>query len=471
MQKKYFIIISFIFNVILLQGQTSSANVPISITYSENEIFSLKSISYDNEYSTLRGKSIIYKNGQEFYSINRSFDLYNSAKFRLVLSNDGSTVIYFTDHSNYDGDEFKNVTIYKNGVLIDSFDSHEFVKCDYKKEKCGLFYKTTEWEIQKNIKDYPDNEININKERFLIDNYLLVNDGIIYLIDKRKIVIKYSIDELKFIEKEDFNIIYEKLKKLKSPKSIIEYYDYYTKSHKYLSDIEELNSTNTLSSGIAKLFKLKYVDSNNKTYRKYSLYKFDLSGYIKRGGGFEIEKLDCDTAVFNKKKILNYLNNTIFKTDSLIPKQVDKLYKESFFGGFRHKNLIKAKKVTRLKKEKRIEDYKKRLKLDTIDGLYIPKNLLETNIKLDERLNFESKQDILKVEHSWMLNSHLGGLGMWIRNNWGINGGSRLANYFYKRGIYNRDNISGIIIDEYIAWLKEDKNSWERWEKSNPEKK
>ena len=33
------------------------------------------------------------------------------------------------------------------------------------------------------------------------------------------------------------------------------------------------------------------------------------------------------------------------------------------------------------------------------------------------------------------------------------------------------DEISGIIIEEYIKWLKGDKESWKKWEKENPEKK
>ena len=70
-----------------------------------------------------------------------------------------------------------------------------------------------------------------------------------------------------------------------------------------------------------------------------------------------------------------------------------------------------------------------------------------------------------------MFNSHGGGLGMWIRNNWVINGGSRLLIYFNERGITDRDYISGIIIDEYVKWLKEEINAAENWENENPIKK
>nr|WP_291099728.1 DUF6794 domain-containing protein [Empedobacter sp. UBA7611] len=67
-----------------------------------------------------------------------------------------------------------------------------------------------------------------------------------------------------------------------------------------------------------------------------------------------------------------------------------------------------------------------------------------------------------------MFNSHMGGLGMWIRNNWGINGGSRLSKYFNDRNIgkqmFGNDAISGLIISQYILWLKGDKTAWKKWE-------
>lgn len=44
------------------------------------------------------------------------------------------------------------------------------------------------------------------------------------------------------------------------------------------------------------------------------------------------------------------------------------------------------------------------------------------------------------------------GLGMWMRNEWGLWGGSRLAAYFNGIGIYHPDDMSAIILDSY--WRK-----------------
>ena len=67
-----------------------------------------------------------------------------------------------------------------------------------------------------------------------------------------------------------------------------------------------------------------------------------------------------------------------------------------------------------------------------------------------------------------MIQYHLG-LGMWIRNNWGLWGGSRLQKYFRDKGITHPDNMSAIILNFYYDWIHGQKESWRDWEK-NPKK-
>ena len=58
------------------------------------------------------------------------------------------------------------------------------------------------------------------------------------------------------------------------------------------------------------------------------------------------------------------------------------------------------------------------------------------------------------------------GLGMWIRNNWGLRSGSRLQKYFRDRKIVHPDNMSGIILDYYHDWLNGKKDTWKEWEQN-----
>lgn len=45
------------------------------------------------------------------------------------------------------------------------------------------------------------------------------------------------------------------------------------------------------------------------------------------------------------------------------------------------------------------------------------------------------------------------GLGMWLRNNWGLWAGERMAEYFAGIGIYHPDDMSGILLDSYWRYL------------------
>src|SRR5690606_6213892 len=79
-----------------LCAQHSSEKVPISEIYSSNGIFELKSISFDNEFPTLRGVSHVLLSdsvNDTLYSINRSFDLFYDWYF-AAISNDGRKIIY-----------------------------------------------------------------------------------------------------------------------------------------------------------------------------------------------------------------------------------------------------------------------------------------------------------------------------------------------------------------------------------------
>ena len=80
---------------------------------------------------------------------------------------------------------------------------------------------------------------------------------------------------------------------------------------------------------------------------------------------------------------------------------------------------------------------------------YVPKDLAECFSVLKKRLRPE---DIAKFKAGSVAGTgryHFG-LGMWMRNEWGLWGGSRLAKYFRKNsertGVRHPDDISGLIL-------------------------
>ena len=82
-------------------------------------------------------------------------------------------------------------------------------------------------------------------------------------------------------------------------------------------------------------------------------------------------------------------------------------------------------------------------------GVLIPKNLEEAFKELDKMLSPELKKGIKDGTENDL---HMG-LGMWIRNNWGLWKGFDLAKWFNKLGIGHPDNMSGIILNSYALHL------------------
>lgn len=457
----------------------STEVVPISETYSSNGEYKLLSISYDDEFPNLKGESFVTYTQEydsigvrkKFYKINRSFDVYEGNPFFVAISNDGRKIIYLTNYLYEIGVENKNITYYVDGKLDQTFTTEEFINCNKDKEKCELFYDN-QYQVYEGrsatIKQYK-NTVS-EKNIFLSKSFVFNKNDTIYVVDGRKKVTLFDIDKGKVIDsKIDFDSIYPKIKNIEPFKSRISYYKY---PYKYVVDIQDLENKEKLSERIGKISGLKFISVNDSTFHKYKLFRMELSGYLDRKGNFEIEKLEADP-IFDKKQIENYILNTKFKTDFL-PREVDKIYVSRFFGGYRNYDDKIAEQETIKEKERRKEEYKKRLTLEKIDDIYIPKNLLESLTELDRILNYENKKQLIESKDSWQFNSHMGGLGMWIRNNWGINGGSRLLKYFNDRNIgkemFGNDEISGVIIEQYILWLKGNKNAWKKWEKQNPKK-
>ena len=479
MKKFYFYLVCLIFLSNNLFSQISTEVVPISETYSSNGEYKLLSISYDNEFPNLKGESFITYTQEydsigvrkNFYKINRSFDVYEGHPFFVAISNDGRKIIYLTNYLYESGVENKNIAYYVDGKLDKTFTTEEFINCDKNQEKCELFYDN-QYQVYEGrsatVKQYKKTVS--EQEIYLSKSFVFNKNDTIYVVDGRKKVTLFDIDKGKIIDsKIDFDSIYTKIKNLEPFKSRISYYKY---PYKYVVDIQDLENNEKLSERIGKISGLKFISINDSTFHKYKLFRIELSGYLDRKGNFEIEKLETDP-IFDRKQIENYILSTKFKTD-FIPREVDKIYVSRFFGGYRNYDDKIAEQETIKEKERRKEEYKRRLTLVKIDDIYIPKNLYESLTELDRILNFENKKQLIESKDSWQFNSHMGGLGMWIRNNWGINGGSRLLKYFNDRNIgkemFGNDEISGVIIEQYILWLKGNKNAWKKWEKQNPKK-
>jgi hypothetical protein len=96
------------------------------------------------------------------------------------------------------------------------------------------------------------------------------------------------------------------------------------------------------------------------------------------------------------------------------------------------------------------EAYIERTKKDTLNGLYIPKNIDECIVEFDKVYEEKSKQTFKDQDEQKAVSMAYGfGPGLWIRNNWGLWGGSRLQKYFIDLNVSDPEAMSWIILTSY----------------------
>lgn len=98
--------------------------------------------------------------------------------------------------------------------------------------------------------------------------------------------------------------------------------------------------------------------------------------------------------------------------------------------------------------------------MDTLNGVYIPKDLKEAMLELDKLLPEEDKQEIKSLSSRDQTLKYHHNLGMWIRNNWALWGGSRLALYLREKGVMEPDGMSAVILSFYHDWLTQKDINW-----------
>ena len=105
---------------------------------------------------------------------------------------------------------------------------------------------------------------------------------------------------------------------------------------------------------------------------------------------------------------------------------------------------------------------------DSIDGIYIPRNLEESFHFLDTMLHAETISLIRSLPDRKAMSEFHFVLGMWLRNNWGFWAGSRFQQYFVQRGVEHPDNMSGILLEYYYDYLHGNHQGWRTFDTTIP---
>lgn len=81
-------------------------------------------------------------------------------------------------------------------------------------------------------------------------------------------------------------------------------------------------------------------------------------------------------------------------------------------------------------------------------GYYIPRDLDDALVELDRILPSHEKL-LMRLGSEEDMNRWHFGVGVWLRNNWGMWSGSRMSRFFNGLGIVQADDMSGIIFTSY----------------------
>lgn len=98
-------------------------------------------------------------------------------------------------------------------------------------------------------------------------------------------------------------------------------------------------------------------------------------------------------------------------------------------------------------------EHSKLIKQDSINGIYIPKDIKDCISQLKMYIPDSIVEQIKGMSEQEFTSSFHLGFGMWIRNNWGLWGGSRLQIYLMNLGLSHPDEMSDFILTYYYNWL------------------
>lgn len=87
------------------------------------------------------------------------------------------------------------------------------------------------------------------------------------------------------------------------------------------------------------------------------------------------------------------------------------------------------------------------------DSIYIPKDIKDCIRVLDSIVPDSTKAQYVAIDEPAFIGASHFGMGLTIRNTWGLWRGSRLSEYFVKKGVHHLDDMSGIILRCYHRHL------------------
>ncbi|MFD0999948.1 DUF6794 domain-containing protein [Ohtaekwangia kribbensis] len=401
--------------------------------YSENEKFFVNSTPFSDQVWTDLGKTVVVSADdtlKPIITINRYF-----SPDYLFLSNDGQSLFYLDNWIDPSvTDESGILTHYHRGAVNHIYTLSDFNLTDSTLTPALLYnsYSESDSAIQ-----FPF----INKS-----NNVQVSGDTLSLLLESGMVYTFSIATGEIMKKE----------LLTSFLSSHTVQPAKRRTKNYTIDIPTQFGLPKLENGreywtvLEEKMNVVFLEGNNRDFEQnYKHYMFEILIAIDSTGKCEelqIEMLDN----FYREEISKLFRTLRFNKEE-IPDGIEKWYFR-YITGFRKKSASVARKERKQEIKQDKLEYKKRIQQDSIDHVYIPADLQDCFKQLDKLLSSADKQSFANASENSLDKYHMG-LGLWIRNNWGLWKGSRLSNHFNKLGVFHPDDMSGIVIRFYHRYL------------------
>ena len=444
-------IISFLALVFLatsLPAQFDCTYRNIITVYSTNGDYYARATPYYNFDLSPYGKTEVYnaRTNQLLYTIPECL-----SKGFLFLSNDGTSLLHLVDlEYKSDREAFSHaLTLYRNGLKAKQVSLKELTFCDSCDDVGYLFFRiedTIVYEEGRLKRVY--NSAATQCEQALHKRAACIIDDTVLLCNSNRHLLKIYLSTGE-ITSLPFDTNHCALMR-QTPSPRID-----TVKFSCPSGYVTVQGYDSGEEALAK--KLGMAPQGDTWYPRYKYYYVKMLLRIDRQGKATIVRIDNRDSL-PENRLRKAVDDMTFYTDNF-PDSVDFWYQE-LFGTMRKRNWFVARREGKIEQAKEQAAYQRRLVADSIDGVYIPRNLEESFHVLDTMLSAKNIQLIRSLPGRDAMSAFHFGVGMWLRNNWGFWGGSRLQQYFVQRGVTHPDNMSGALLEYYYDYLHGYHQGW-----------
>jgi len=437
-----------------------AASGQIGLTYpyfltSSDGAFYLKSIPHASQMHYEVGRTEVYRAVDS--SIVYQIDKY-LAPDGVVLSNDGQSILYTRSEMTLSSiDSTAVLELFRNGQLVRSYHFTDLLEKDQEMYYQGLFYFDRNNYTFEDGTDRLDDDL--PEHLRTVSEITLSTDGVNAFIAARdSSIMIFDLSNGELIERMPFDKAVQFILANFTNRNVEEPEFNFPGSFR----MPDLADGSSFSPTLAKHLGMVYDGLVGDD--RYRYYNLKITALIDSDGNC----IDANIMFEDSTKQLESLEFVLNqKFDSKAVPDIIEKWNFSYSTSLRKANKELAAREKEIQDEADRLDRLWRVQQDTLDGVYIPKDIDDCMKALDHILSDEQKDRFRKQDP---IEQHFG-LGLYIRNNWGLWSSSRLKIYMESFGLVHPDDMSAIILECYHAHLRGKPVNFENRVSRNPGQK